>query len=194
MAEIRQRCKSVGASLGMPTSHSQLGLEILSYFANSDSQIGDDSTSWHYPNGNALQAALGDILEREDFQRVWVVQEAALAPQVRMQVGHLLFKWSGAVWKRKFLARIKLAELSSSWQQFAALRDSIDFRPIRVLLEKSLAAESKRNEVIESPSLLDVVHSIRHRQVADPRDRIDGVVSLVTPAEVAEMMSDYSTL
>lgn len=70
MAENYQRCKLVIAWLGMPTSHSQLGLEILSYLANSDSQIGDDSNFWHYLNGNALQAALGDILVREDFQRV----------------------------------------------------------------------------------------------------------------------------
>ncbi|EHK44868.1 hypothetical protein TRIATDRAFT_220698 [Trichoderma atroviride IMI 206040] len=192
MAEIYQRCKSVVAYIGMPTPDSQLGFEILSYLANSNTQIGDDSMPWNYLNGNDVHAALRDIFERPYFQRVWVVQEAALAPQVRMQVGHLFFEWSGGASTRKFLARIKLAELSPSWQQIAELRDAVDFRPIRELLEQSLAAEAKRNGVIESPSLLDVVHSIRHRQAVDPRDRIYGVMSLVTSAEVAEMVPDYS--
>lgn len=191
MAEIYQRCKSVVAYIGMPTPDSQLGLEILSYFANSGGQIGDENTPWHYLDGNAVQAALRDILERPYFQRVWVVQEAALAPQIRMQVGHLFFEWSGGASTRKFLAGIKLAELSPSWQQSAELGEHIDFRLIREMLEQSLAAEAKRNGVVKSPSFLDVVHSIRHRQVADPRDRIYGVMSLVTPAEVAEMVPDY---
>lgn len=162
----RKRCKSVVAYISMPTLDSQLGLEILSHLANSNLQIGDDSTPWHYLNGRVVQAALRDIPERPYFQRVWVVQEAAVAPQVRMQADHLFFEWSGGASTRKSLARIKLAELSPSWQQSTALRDSVDFRPIRELLEQSLAAEAKRNGVVENPSFLDVVHSIRHRQVA----------------------------
>lgn len=70
MTEIYQRCKSVVDYISIPTPDSQLSLEILSYLANSDIQIGDDSTPWHYLNSKDVQAALRDILKRPYFQRV----------------------------------------------------------------------------------------------------------------------------
>ncbi|KAI3399514.1 hypothetical protein diail_6536 [Diaporthe ilicicola] len=191
MAEIYARCTSVVIWLGKPGPHSQLGLEILAFLPNSEQRIGSDSAPWdHLPSGE-VAAALGDILGRRYFERLWVVQEAALATHIKMHVGRMCIEWSNRAQTRRFLARIKMAELSPSWQSSDDLR-RVDFRPMRELLEQSLAAEARRNGTVEVPSLLDVVHSIRHRQVADPRDRIYGVISLVTPAEVAGLVPDYS--
>lgn len=120
-----------------------------------------------------------------------MVQEAALAAHITMHVGRTAIAWSRQARTRRFLARVKMAELSPSWQHSEELR-RVDFRPVRELLEQSLAADARRHGTVEVPSLLDVVHSIRHRQVADPRDRIYGVMSLVTPAEVAGLVPDYS--
>ncbi|KAM0287018.1 hypothetical protein ACHAQH_000703 [Verticillium albo-atrum] len=188
MAEIYAMASSVIVWLGLPTEHSQPGLEILSYLAGSGKF--DDNAPWNRMESHDVAAALRDIIDRRYFQRLWVVQEAALAQRVVVHVGHLLFDWSGVLATRRFLARIKMAELSPSWQQ-SDLKE-IDFRPLRELLEQSLATEARRNGTVELPSLLDVVHSIRNRQVADPRDRIYGVMSLVTPAQVAGFVPDYS--
>lgn len=91
------------------------------------------------------------------------------------------------------MAQIKMAELSPSWQQSEDLH-RVDFRPLREPLEQSLAAEVRRHGTVEVPSLFDVVHSIRHRQVHNPRDRIYGVMSLVIPAEVAGFVPDHTLL
>ncbi|KKY38923.1 putative het domain protein [Diaporthe ampelina] len=191
MAEVYARCASVLIWLGPPGPHSQLGLEVLAFLASSDARIGSGDAPWDQVPSGEVEAALQDILGRQYFQRLWVVQEAALAAHVTMHVGRMAIAWSRRARTRGFLARVKMAELSPSWQHSEGL-SRIDFRPVRELLEQSLAAEARRHGTVEVPSLLDVVHSIRHRQVTDPRDRIYGVMSLVTPAEVAGLVPDYS--
>lgn len=191
MAEIYARCTSVLIWLGLPGPQSQLGLEILAFLATSDARIGSGDAPWDQLPSGEVESALRDILGRQYFQRLWVVQEAALASHVTMLVGRTAMAWSRRERTRRFLARVKMAELSPSWQNSEELR-LVDFRPVRELLEQSLAAEARRHGTVEVPSLLDVVHSIRHRQVTDPRDHIYGVMSLVTPAEVAGLVPDYS--
>ncbi|KAM9878672.1 HET domain-containing protein [Verticillium dahliae] len=188
MAEIYAMASSVVVWLGKPTAHSQTGLDILAFLAGSDKF--DDNAPWNRMEIQDVIAAIRDIIDRHYFQRLWVVQEAALAQRVALNAGHLMFEWTGGLATRRFLARIKLAELSPTWQK-SDLKE-IDFRPLRELLEQSLAAESRRNGRVELPSLLDVAHSIRNRQVTDHRDRIYGVMSLVTPAQVAGFVPDYT--
>ncbi|KUI64628.1 Lipase 2 [Cytospora mali] len=191
MAEVYTRCTSVVVWLGLPGPHSQLGLDVLSFLSNSDMRIGSNNEPWDHIPSSEVESALQDILARPYFQRLWIVQEAALAPHIKMHVGGTFIEWSSKAQTRKFLARIKLTELSPSWQDSDELR-RVDFRPMRELLEQSLAAVARRNGTVETPSLLDVVHSVRHRQAVDPRDRIYGVMSLMTPAEVAGLVVDYS--
>ncbi|KAI1142446.1 heterokaryon incompatibility protein-domain-containing protein [Hypoxylon sp. FL0543] len=192
MADIYRGCKSVLVWLGIPTAHSALGMEFLSYLANSNIQIDSDSAPWNHFSPAESRAALQDILGRPYFQRLWVVQEAALAPRVVMQVGQLSLEWAHGPPTRKFLARLKMAELSPSWQHSEELRDGVDSRPLRELLEQSLAADARRSGTVEVPSLLDVIHSLRHRRVTDPRDQIYAAMSLASPAEVADLVPDYS--
>lgn len=191
MAEIYARCISVLIWLGLPGPHSQLGLENLAFLTISDGRIGSGDAPWDQLPGSDVEAALQGVLERQYFQRLWVVQEAALAAHITTHVGHTAIAWSRTARPRRFLARVKMAELSPSWQHSEELR-RVGFRSVRELLEQSLAAKARRHGTVEVPSLLDVVHSIRHRQVADPRDRIYGVMSLVTPAEVAGLVPDYT--
>lgn len=166
-------------------------MEILAYLAHSTTSLNGDNAPWDREEGEVVEKSLKDILERPYFSRLWVVQEAALAPRVVMHVGRIRVEWERGAETRRFLMRIKMAELAPSWQK-SVLRDAVDLRPVRELLEQSLAAEARRTGKPETPSLLDVVHSIRNRNVADPRDRIYGVMSLVTPAEVAGLVPDYS--
>lgn len=189
MAEIYARCTSVIVWLGMPDANSELGLDILSFLSNSNKRIGGGGAPWDHLPSEEVITGLQDILQRGYFHRLWVVQEAALAKRIQMYVGTTSIEWSRAQ-TRKFLMRIKMTELSPSWMESEL--SLVDFRPIRELLEQSLAADARRKGAVEVPSLLDLVHSIRHRNCADPRDRIYGVMSLVTPAEVAGFVPDYS--
>ncbi|KAI1131955.1 heterokaryon incompatibility protein-domain-containing protein [Nemania abortiva] len=190
MGDIYLLSTSVIVWLGMPTPNSQLGIELLTYLARGG-RI-DDNAPWNRERDSAVKIALDDILARPYFERVWVVQETALAKRVVFCVGDSLrFEWSVAAEGRRFLARIKLAELSPLWQR-SSLRD-INFRPLRELLEQQLALQARHHGTIEVPSLLDVAHSVRHRKTIDPRDQIYGVMGLVTPAQVAGFVPDYST-
>lgn len=182
MAGIYARCISVLI---------WLGLENLAFLTISDGRIGSGDAPWDQLPDSDVKAALQGVLERQYFQRLWVVQEAALAARITTHVGRTAIAWSRTARPRRFLARVKMAELSPSWQHSEELR-RVDFRPVRELLEQSLAVEARRHGTVEVPSLLDVVHSIRHRQVAGPRDRIYGVMSLVTPAEVAGLVPDFT--
>lgn len=188
MAEIYSRCTSVIVWLGMPGANSELGLDILSFLSHSDKRIGGGGAPWDHLPSEEVRTGLQDILQRTYFTRLWVVQEAALARRIQMHVGNTSIEWSRSQ-TRKFLARVKMTELSPSW--IGSELSLVDFQPIRELLEQSLAVDAKRKGIVEAPSLLDVVHSIRHRKCSDQRDSIYGAMSLVTPAEVAGFVPDY---
>lgn len=189
MADIYARCTSVIVWLGLPGANSELGLDVLSFLSNSNKRIGGGGAPWDHLPTEEVKTGIQDILQRTYFTRLWVVQEAALAKRIQMYVGNTSIEWSRSQ-TRKFLARVKMTELSPSWMESEL--SLVDFQPIRELLEQNLAADAKRRGTVEVPSLLDVVHSIRHRKCIDPRDRIYGAMSLVTPAEVAGLVPDYN--
>ncbi|SPN97351.1 uncharacterized protein DNG_00865 [Cephalotrichum gorgonifer] len=187
MAEIYSNARSVLVWLGQPTSHSLLGMDVLSFLAGEVAL--DERAPWNRSPPGEIASALRDILERTYFQRVWVVQEAALGQRIQMRVGNITIHWANGHSMRRFLARIKLAEISPPWQ--GPLVD-VDFRPLTELLEQSLGNTARRNGTIEKTTLLDLVHMMRHRHVTDVRDKLYGVMSLATPAEVARIVPDYS--
>ncbi|KAK4096092.1 hypothetical protein N658DRAFT_511502 [Parathielavia hyrcaniae] len=108
-----------------------------------------------------------------------------------MQVGDLSLEWS-ATDARRFLARVKLLEVSPGWQGHDSPLRAVDFRPLRELLEQSVAAGDPRNNRERPTTLLDVVHAMRHRHSFDPRDKIYAMMGLTHPAEVASFVTDYT--
>jgi hypothetical protein len=190
MSKIYADAPKVFSWLGQATPHSPTGMDILSYLAGHDTF--DHESPWERMPDNAMIQGLEDILGRDYFSRVWVVQEAALSGHVRMQVGDLSVEWHAADAQR-FLARIKLLEVSPAWQASGSRLREVDFRPLRELLEQSVSLDDRRNRRTRPATLLDVVHAMRHRQSMDPRDKIYAMMGLAHPAEVANFVPDYST-
>lgn len=188
MTRIYQQAETVHSWLGEETPLSPIGMEILSFLATD--QPFDDGSPWNRLIARQVADGLEDILERSYFKRMWVVQEAALGRRIKMQVGNISLEWGGEGDTRQFLARIKLLEISPTWQT-DALKD-IDLRPIRELLEQSAAHMDKQAGRSQVPTFLDLVHAMRHRESSDPRDSIYGVMRLVSPAEVADFAVDYN--
>ncbi|TPX18497.1 uncharacterized protein E0L32_011610 [Thyridium curvatum] len=186
MAKVYSKASTVRVWLGEDSEASVLGMEMLSFLAG-DQHF--DNSPWTRTEPELVAQALQDVLGRAYFTRVWVVQEAALGRSVQMQVGSLSVTWSDGQATRLFLARIKLAEISPSWE--GPLRD-IDFRPLTELLEQSLSYTNKKRGRVEPPSLLDIVHSMRHRNATDPRDKIYAMMGLALPEAVAGFIPDYS--
>ncbi|KAK7957996.1 HET-domain-containing protein [Apiospora saccharicola] len=184
MADIYKLAKLVIAYLGESREHSPAGIEILSYLSG-ESDF-DDNAPWSRLSDSEVLHSIDDIIQRPYFERLWVVQEAALAQRIEMRVGMNSLAWSTGSATRRFLARIKLFELSPTWSE------RVDLRPLRELLDQSLADKARRNNTVELPSLLDIVHSVRHRKVVDRRDTLYGVMSLANPADIANLVVDYT--
>jgi hypothetical protein len=190
MAKIYAGAGTVFSWLGEATRESATGIEILSYLASH--HLFDGKSPWERMPEKDIIRGLEDILQRPYFTRIWIVQEAALSRHTRMQVGGLSLEWHAADAQR-FLARIKLLEVSPTWQASDSQLKGIDFRPIRELLEQSVAVNDKENSGNRPATLLDIVHAMRHRKSVDPRDKIFALMGLAQPADVASFVPDYST-
>ncbi|KAK4239296.1 heterokaryon incompatibility protein-domain-containing protein [Achaetomium macrosporum] len=192
MAEIYESVAMVFSWLGEATGDSATGIEVLNFLAG-DCPF-DNTSPWNCMPAQELILGLEDILQRTYFQRIWIVQEAAPGRRVRLQVGGLSVEWDAAKDARRFLARIKLLEVSPAWQAGWHL-GSVDFRPLRELLEQAVAARARKGgagtDGPQTVALLDVVHAL-HMQSTDPRDKIFGLMGLAQPGEVAGFVPDYS--
>jgi hypothetical protein len=188
MTKIYSWAKLVPCWLGDSTPASVIGMEILSYLA--DGLPFNEGSPWNRYSMQKTTEGLRDILGRSYFSRIWVVQEAALASHIQLQVGDHSITWEREKSARLFLARIKLLEVSPSWR--ATGGSKADMRPIRELLEQSVLQMNQQVGRVQNVTLLDVVHTMRFREFTDSRDSIYSVIGLVSPAEVAGFVPSYS--
>jgi hypothetical protein len=174
MGEIYRRAAKVVVWLGMPTLASQLGIEILSFLAGNEELT--KGSPWERDSPDNVIAALKDIVERPYFQRIWVVQEGALARITDVHVGHLRLSWNQGNATFKFLTRIKFAQISPTWE-YSGLR-GVNLQPFMDMLTISRLALARARGVVDKPTIIDVLHDMRHRTSTDPRDMIFALLGL----------------
>ncbi|KAI6088049.1 heterokaryon incompatibility protein-domain-containing protein [Hypoxylon rubiginosum] len=189
MTKIYTGATGVYSWIGDATPASTVGMEILSYLLG-DGPF-DDGAPWYRRPASEVAEGLDDIIGRVYFQRIWIVQEAAVGRRVTLQVGHLSITWEAAD-TRRFLARIKLLEISPLWTAPASESPAVDFRALRELLEQSSTAGVRKTGRAVAPTLLDIVHTMRHMHSTDLRDKIFGMIGLAAPADVAGFVPDYT--
>ncbi|KAM0257983.1 hypothetical protein ACHAPA_011483 [Fusarium lateritium] len=187
MARIYSWASLVPCWLGDNTPATAIGMEIISYLA-SDLPFNEGSP-WNRYSLQDITEGLQDVLERSYFSRILVVQEAALASYIKLQVGDQSITWEREKTARLFLARIKLLEVLPSWRVSGG--SNIDMRPIRELLEQSVLQMNRQVGRAQNVTLLDVVHTMRFRKFTHACDSIYAVMGLVSPAEVAGFVPDY---
>ncbi|KAG9206225.1 hypothetical protein G6514_004948 [Epicoccum nigrum] len=174
MGDIYRQAATVVVWLGMPTPASQLVIEILSFLA------GDEELTkggpWERNSPENVIAALNDIVERPYFQRIWVVQEGALARITDVHVGHLRLSWSQGNATSRLLSRIKFAQISPAWE-YSGLR-GINLQPLIDMLTISRLALARARGAMVTPTIVDVLHDMRHRASTDPRDMIFALLGL----------------
>ena len=160
--------------LGQPTVHTPFGLEILSFLA------GDEPFSnrvpWQCRSPELLCEGLKDVLRRDYFRRVWVVQEIALAREVHLCIGSHQICWKRGYSASKLMNKMKLAEISPQWEQ--AGLNTITIRPLLEVLEHMVMNTAKELCRPVKTDVLDFIHNLRHREATDPRDRIFGLLAL----------------
>jgi hypothetical protein len=185
MGDIYRQAKKVIVWLGMPTPASELGMKILSFLAGNEDLTKDSPWETHSPEN--VIAAVNDIIERPYFERIWVVQEAALAQKTDLHVGHLLVSWSQGSATSKFLSRIKFVQISPAWKYNEL--GGVNLQPLIDMLTISRLALARAMRVEVEPTIIDVLHDMRHRKSTDPRDMIFALLGL--GLETYGVMADY---
>jgi hypothetical protein len=185
MGDVYRRAEKVIVWLGMPTFASELGMKVLSFLAGSENLM--NNTPWEAHSPDNVIAAINDIIERPYFQRIWVVQEGALARKTDLHVGHLRLSWDQGSTTSKFLSRIKFVQISPSWG-YSGLCD-VNLQPLVEMLTISRLALARAEGTVVTPTIIDVLHDMRHRQSTDPRDMIFALLGL--GVETYGVMADY---
>lgn len=174
--------------LGPPTSNTALGLQILAFL------FGDKDISfqppWEIHKSSLLRAGLQDILERDYFKRIWVVQENALASKITLQIGSTTLTWRSGAETHRAICRIKFAVISPSWEA-AGLRD-IDVRPLLEILEQNMMV-TRRNlgKACRQVTILDQAFDMRYRRATDRRDMIYALRSMIPEEMRGDLVVDY---
>jgi hypothetical protein len=174
--------------LGPSTPNTALGLKILAYlFGDKDISSGPP---WENYKASFLCAGLQDILKRDYFERIWVVQENALASMISLQIGSATLTWHSGTATYKAICRIKFAVISPSWEA-AGLRD-IDVRPMLEILEQSMMVTRRKMEKpCREVKLLDQAFDMRYRRATDRRDMLFALRSMVPEAMRKNLVVDY---
>ena len=195
MVDIYAAADRVYAWLGTPSGDSAAGLMALqSLLCYSNASNDHDIPTWCDLRLDIAAAGLRDILGRTWFQRLWVVQEAAVARNITLMCGLHTTSWANernAVCR--FIRNIKVAALAPELQRPGF--DKIDFEPLLKLLvqqEVSGPSQDLGPDIREERDLLDIAYDMRDRACADYRDRIFAVLGLADPPLNRTLQPDYS--
>jgi hypothetical protein len=150
------------------------------------------------------------------WNRIWVVQEVIMAPKAVVLFGSFEMLWSDIVRAVEFINEHDVGALSNPngretdalchcmdkikvtfiWAHLLELRDHV-YRLIEVTRKQpdtgSTSVNAEPVEGRDSPDILDVLLSVRHRESTDLRDKIFGILSLVEEWRNWEpIKADYS--
>lgn len=195
MGDIYRQAKQVTVWLGPDTNtgSASIGIQALRYFVDCSSVEGE--APW-YMNQSTKQfpgrskrfslpvnpspspaQALGEILQRGWWYRVWTVQEAVLARRTKMTCGQSSVYWETDVdTLRHIKYRVKSAVVSRRWTSGGF--DSVDLSPLVEVVEAQLRERASEGKCSSGKDFLDIVYDFRHRISADPRDRFFGMLAL----------------
>ncbi|KAF2802364.1 uncharacterized protein BDZ99DRAFT_401670, partial [Mytilinidion resinicola] len=188
MQNIHSFASNVVIWLGPATPATATGIDILSFLAGSDGF--DGKCSWEHLSPALLCDGLNDVMGRPYFRRMWVVQEAALAGKIDMRIGDYSVPWQRGQAARRFLFRLKFAEISPKWEH-AGLHE-VDMRPLIEVLEMNVRQDYRERGHVLRPGLLDIAHHIRHRVASDRRDKIFALLGLSPDGFDIHGLVDYT--
>ena len=174
--------------LGPATSNTNMGMDVLAFL------FGDEDITYRPPwkkyKASLLRAGLNDILKRDYFERIWTIQENALASKITLQAGHRTLSWDSGATTHRAICRIKFAVISPSWEA-AGLQD-IDVRPLLEILEQSMMI-TRRNtgKSCREITILDLAFDMRYRKATDRRDMLFALRNMVPEETRKHLVVDY---
>lgn len=190
MLDVYARAENVQIWLGTASTDSTMGMEALKYLAQNTLH---EPAPWDQMPEVAFFPALNGILQREWFQRMWVVQEGCVSRNAIMTCGNDSFQWENNPSQiLKFMRRIKYAAISPQWEQAGLSQVNMDIF-LQLLDLQVQHIERQRGEVLRpAPDILDIAYSTRHRKATDRRDKLFAIMGLVDQSDESFFRPDYN--
>lgn len=187
MDSIYRQARRVVAFIGPPDNSSQLAISTLEYlgaqvtwtgFGWRSKSVEAVEPDWHMRGTDlgydeATWDAILTLLSRPWFSRLWIVQEVRLAgPRSIIQCGQdslSLPLFRRAIWCLK----------SKSWLPSSSLRQGV-------------GSADRLLKGVVTPSLSSLLDISRQQGCSDPRDKICGIISLLSDRLAAKIHTSYS--
>ncbi|KAF2423796.1 HET-domain-containing protein [Tothia fuscella] len=202
MGDIYTKADHVISWLGPATPKSALGMDVLKFLFG-ELDITSQALWVNRAEGfksllrqpeqrsHMIRDALNDILSREYFRRIWIVQENALASSMTLQVGFLKLSWTKGIMTQRAICRIKFAVISPSWE--AAGLGDIDFRPLLEILEQNMMVTRRAmGKSCTNITILDQAFDLRYRKATDRRDMLFALRSMIPEDMREDLVVDYT--
>ena len=182
-----RRAARVLAWLGRGNEQSAIGMQALSHMSTG---YIEGRNFWYAQPPEILVPAIEDIMSRPYWQRIWVVQESALAKKTVLICGEDSFEWTnnlGAV--LAFLRSVKLAAISPGWPP------GLSIHPMTELLDRQLengpdaALWARRRPGVD---VLSVAYELRNRQAVDARDKMYAILGLLDDETAGKLAPSYT--
>jgi hypothetical protein len=193
MSDIYGMARSVAVYLGKAIEQTSEAMRLLQYLISPDGTM--EQPPWISSKLSKVEDVLQDILERPWFERVWTVQEAALARHTTLICGEYKVSWSSDLRNlRSVIFRIKSAAISPYFSAASGRKSKLDWSPLTDILETQLRQAARREGVILHRNQLDIAYQFRHRECRDPRDNYFAMFGIVESEKGGDLRFtvDYS--
>jgi hypothetical protein len=177
MREVYENASEVQIWLGPAGVYSHDGINVLTGLTQAEGIMkgldGPFATFDHH--------ALDDILSRDWWSRLWVVQEVAVAKRAKLICGYDVMSWPSDRDLKAVMSNISRCIETSEWTTSSRLA-----RMSEILQMQLWRAGSS------PPSLLELVLSVTTRYCTNGLDRIFALRGLASDTEAAQNSPDYS--
>lgn len=176
MSCIYSNAQRVDVWLGDEHEYSSIGMQILEYFATHAQPTAD--APWRTLPPAVSRLGLMNIMSREWFKRIWVVQEVVLAKQTRLICGRFSFSWRARA-SEGFMRMIKFACILPDWRQRGL--NSITMQPLLKLLDlqEEIMMSNNFGTLRSCADVLDIAYELRDKLASDPRDMLFSIAGMV---------------
>lgn len=179
MHQIYSRATNVLVWLGPEENHSDLALTLIKE-AGASHAIGTTFTELINTAPDLQRTALDNLLKRQYWHRVWIIQEIGLARHIKVHCGRLSIDWS---YVALFFFRLQNLgrRVDGSFLQDIRRSMPANLQPIwRFCHQNSI-----------NITLRSLLGASLHSVCQDPRDKIYGLLALVRKGVKTRILIDY---
>ena len=198
MDQIYRLAAHVVADLGEEDEQSKLAFQLASDIIGVVRELEDDAVikepefeSYGLPNWqNKAWSAWTNFLQRPWFRRVWVIQEFALAKEVKMLCGKTFFPWQTLEYTISMMNHHGFGENQRSIrdQSYAGILKA-SRSTVNIMSMTTLRRQVEANQKMKLSELLAFT---RICEATDPRDKVYAFLGLATITAGQELYISYT--